>query len=105
MRASAIAGSVLYGLLVFVGAALLGFVVAPFLAIASAAFPIEADARGFFSLLTLKGVPVLAGLSAASGYAYPSIAARPRAVRAALLAVNALVVWLVAAAGAFAVLG
>ena len=95
----------LYGLLVFAGALLIGFVVAPFLGIVSGLFPIDAEARAFFSLLTLRGVPVIAVLSAGSGCAYGSIAQRPRSLRAALLALGALAVWLIGAASAFVLLG
>jgi hypothetical protein len=103
--ASAVAAAVVYGMLVFAGAALLGFVIAPLAGSASGVFPIDAEARGFFSLLTLKGAPLLAAASVASGFAYASIAARRLSVRAALLALNAAVVWLAGAAIAFVLLG
>jgi hypothetical protein len=53
-------GAGIYGLLVFVGAAVLGFVVAPYLGLVSGLFPIESDSRsagcafaqGLNSLLT-----------------------------------------------------
>ncbi|MGH7290389.1 MAG: hypothetical protein ACREJT_04215 [Myxococcota bacterium] len=97
--------SVVYGLLVFAGAATLGFVVAPALGIASGLFSIDAEARGFFSLLTLKGVPYLVGLSAVSGLAYRTLAARRPLVRASLLGLNVLVVWVAGASAALLILG
>jgi hypothetical protein len=98
-------GSILYGLLVFGGTAVLGFVVAPFLGIASGLFPIDTEARAFFSLLTLKGVPYLVGLSLLSGAAYPRFSARRLRSRAAILALNVLLAWLIGASIALAMLG
>ena len=100
-----ILASVLYGLLVFAGTSILGFVVAPFLGTASGLFPIEAESAGFFSFLTLKGVPYLAALSVLSGLLYSKHAERRLRVRAALLGVNILLAWLIAAAIALAILG
>ena len=75
---------------------MLGFVVAPFLGIATGLFPIDTEASAFFSLLTLKGVPDLAILSAASGFLAPALFRRGRGLRVALYAANALLAWLVA---------
>lgn len=98
-------GSAIYGLLIFVGAAILGFVVAPLLGIASGFFPIEAEARGFFSLLTLKGVPYILALSVGSGIFYPALSGCRVSLRVALYCLNVVFVWLVAASIAFAILG
>jgi hypothetical protein len=98
-------GSVAYSIGVFGGAALLGFVVAPFLGIASGLFPIDTEARAFFSLLTLKGVPDLAILSAASGFLAPALFRRGPGLRAALYATNVLIAWLVVVSIALAELG
>jgi hypothetical protein len=100
-----ILGSVAYSVGVFAGAALLGFVVAPFLGIATGLFPIDTEASAFFSLLTLKGVPDLAILSAASGFLAPALFRRGRGLRVALYAANVLLAWLVAVSIALAVLG
>ena len=106
MRSHAsILASVLYGLLVFGGTTLLGFVVAPFLGTASGLFRIDAEAAGFFSLLTLKGVPYLAALSLLSGLLYSKHSQRPLHVRAALLGANVMLAWLVAASIALVILG
>jgi hypothetical protein len=104
-QARTYAASTVYGLLVFAGAAVLGFVVAPFLGIASGLFPIDTESRAFFSLLTLKGVPYLAALSVLSGMAYPSFSQRGLRFRAMLLLINVLVAWLVGASIALAILG
>ena len=100
-----ILGSVAYSVGVFAGAALLGFVVAPFLGIATGLFPIDTEASAFFSLLTLKGVPDLAILSAASGFLAPALFRQRRGLRVALYAANVLLAWLVAVSIALAVLG
>jgi hypothetical protein len=104
-RAEIWVGSTLHGVLVFAGSALLGFVVAPRLGVASGLFAIDAESAAFFSLLTLKGVPFLTALSLGSGLVYPALAARRMPVRALLLVVNALLVWLIAAGAALAILG
>ena len=100
-----LAGSIVYGLLVFAGAACLGFVVMPFLGMTSGFFTIEAEADGFFSLLTLKGVPFLTALSTLSVPLYPRIAPRSLWLRATLLGLNAFAAWLLSASIALAILG
>jgi hypothetical protein len=102
---ASILASVLYGLLVFVGTTLLGFVVAPFLGTSSGLFPIDTESAAFFSLLTLKGVPYLAALSALSGLLYSMDSERGLPARAALFCANSLLAWLVAASIALAILG
>lgn len=99
------AAAIAYGALVFAGTALVGFVVAPWLGSASGAFPIDAEARAFFSLLTLAGVPYLAGLCVLSGALYPRLAGRRLRVRVALFGLNVLAAWLCAASIALAILG
>jgi hypothetical protein len=98
-------GIAAYGLAVFVGVAVFGFVVAPVLAIASGLFAIEAEARGFVSLLTLRAVPYFAALSAVSGVLHPALSGRRASLRVALYGLNVVLVWLVAGAIALAILG
>jgi len=98
-------GSAVYGLLVFGGCAFLGFVIAPALGLASGLFAIDAESRGFFSLVTLKAVPQLAALSLLSVFLHHRFARRSLRYRALLLGVNVLVVWLVGASIALAILG
>jgi hypothetical protein len=98
-------GAAVYAVLVFAGTALLGFVIAPLLGIASGAFPIEAEAQGIFSLLTLKGIPFLVALGGCSGLLYERWSKRPLPVRIAVFGANVLVVWLIAAATALVILG
>jgi hypothetical protein len=97
--------SAAYGLAVLAGTALLGFVVAPWLGIAAGLFPIEADGRAFFSLLTLRGAPYLMLLAALSSLAYPALSARRPSRRILAYGVNVLVAWLIAASIALAILG
>jgi len=99
------AHSAAYGLLVFLGTALLGFVAAPWLGMATGLFSIEAEASGFFSLLTLKGVPYLVALSVASGLLYPMVSSRRLHMRVMLAGLNILAVWLIGASIALAILG
>ena len=99
------AGSAVYGLLVFGGTALLGFVVAPSLGSASRLFPIEADARAFFSLLTLEGAPYLAALGALSGPLFQTLSRRRLRARVMLFGLNVLVAWLIGASIALSTLG
>ena len=98
-------GSVAYCAGVFIGTAVLGFVVAPFLGIVTGLFPIDTEAQAFFSLLTLKGVPDLLAFSALSGLLYPTLSRRGPALRIALYATNVAVAWLGGAAIALALLG
>lgn len=104
-QSSSYIGAAVYGLLVFVGAAVLGFVVAPLLGMASGLFAMDTDARAFFSLLTLKGVPYLVGLSTLSAFLHPGLSSRGLRLRLALFALNVLAAWLAAAAIAFTILG
>jgi hypothetical protein len=94
-----------YGLAVLAGTALLGFVIAPVVGIAFGLFPIEADGRAFFSLLTLRGVPYLMLLAALSGLAYPALSRQRIPRRILLYVVNVLVAWLIGASIALAILG
>ena len=98
-------GSVAYGVGVFVGTAVFGFVAAPFLGSTTGLFPIDTEARAFFSLLTLKGVPDLVILSAASAFLYPVLSRRCTGLQISLYVVNVLLAWLAAASIALAILG
>jgi hypothetical protein len=104
-QACTYARSTVYGLLVFVGAAVVGFVVMPLLGMRSGLFAIEAEAYAFFSLLTLKGVPYLIALGILSGLLHQRMSERPLWFWATLLGVNVFVAWLVGASIAFAILG
>jgi hypothetical protein len=97
--------TLVYALLVFSGAALLGFVAAPFLGTSTGLFSIEAESAAFFSLLTLKGVPYLVALSVLSGLWFARDSSRPVPTRVALWGLNVALAWLVAASIAFAILG
>jgi hypothetical protein len=97
--------SAAYALLVFGGAAVLGFVVAPLLGMASGLFPMDTEARAFFSLLTLKGVPYLVGLSAFSSLLHPLFSSHRLRIRVALFGLNVLLAWLIAASIALVILG
>jgi len=88
-----IAGSFAYGVLVFLGMAGLGFVVAPALGLATGLFAIDAEARAFFSLLTLKSVPYLLALSTLSAFAYPRLRMLPVPLRLAGFVANVLVAY------------
>jgi hypothetical protein len=91
-----IAGSIAYGALVFLGMAGLGFVALPALGLASGLFAIDAEARAFFSLLTLKSVPYLLAASTLCAFAYPRLCALPWALRLAAFVANVLVAYAVA---------
>jgi hypothetical protein len=97
--------SAAYSLLVFLGTALLGFVIAPGLGIATGLFSIEAESSGFFSLLTLEGVPYLVALSVLSGLLYPTVSSRRLRLRPVLFVLKILLAWLIGAAIALAFLG
>jgi hypothetical protein len=92
--------SVVYGVLVFLGTAATGFVVAPFLAHAAGFFPLEVEARAAFSLVTLEALPWLLGASTTSGFLWPSLAALSSASRIGVWLANVLLVWTAGAAGA-----
>jgi hypothetical protein len=98
-------GCAAYGLLVLAGIAALGFVVAPFVGVATGLFPIDAESAGFFSLLTLKGVPYWGALGAASSALYGPLARRRVPVRIAVYASNVALVWLAGAGIALLELG
>ena len=91
-----IAGSIGYGALVFVAMAGLGFAVLPELGLASGLFAIDAEARAFFSLLTLKSVPFLLALSTLSGFAWQRLRELPVRMRLAAFVPNVLVAYAVA---------
>jgi hypothetical protein len=98
-------GPVAYVLLVFIGAALLGFVVAPALGTATGIFSIDVESQSFFSLLTLKGVPYLAALSILSALVYQRFSRIRFPGRVILLILNIVVAWLVSASIALVILG
>jgi hypothetical protein len=104
-QASVYLGPVAYVLLVFIGTALLGFVVAPALGTATGVFSIDVESQSFFSLLTLKGVPYLAALSILSALIYQPLSRRRFPGRAIFLILNIVIAWLVAASIALVMLG
>jgi hypothetical protein len=100
-----LAGSVVYGLLVFAGTAVLGFVVLPALGYAAGLYPIDVEARAGFSLVTLKAVPFLVGQSAAAAVFYEQLVRFSIARRVAVYFATVLLVWFAGAAVAVFVLG
>jgi hypothetical protein len=100
-----VAGAFIYGVLVFLGTAGLGFVLLPAIAIAAGLFTIEAEARGAFSLVTLKAVPVLAGLSAAAALSYEWLVVLPLGRRVVVYSATTFLVWVAGAAVAVVILG
>lgn len=100
-----VAGAALYGLLVFGGTAVLGFVVLPPLGYAAGLFTIETDARAAFSLVTLAAVPLLAGLSAGAGLSYDWLTTLSRVRRLVVYAGTTATIWIVGAAVMVYVLG
>lgn len=104
-RAIRLAGAVAYAVLVFLGAAGLGFVVLPTLGYAGGLFAIEAEARGAFSLVTLEAVPFLVGLSGAAALSYDWLATLSIGRRVVVYCATALLVWLSGAAIAVFILG
>lgn len=94
-----------YGAAVFAGMLLLGFVLAPWLGVATGLFAIDVESQGFFSMLTLKAMPYLVGLGVFSAGLYPRLAPRPLAQRLAGYALNAALGWLAGAGIALWLLG
>jgi hypothetical protein len=94
-----------YGLAVFAGMLLLGFVLAPWLGTATGLFEIDVEAQGFFSMLTLKAFPYLAGASVFSAGLYARLATRRPAARLAGYALNVTLAWLAGAGIALLLLG
>jgi hypothetical protein len=104
-RTTLFAGAIAYGLLVFLGTAILGFVVLPAIGSASGLFPIDTEANATFSFVTLKAVPVLVGLSAASALSYEWLMGLSLARRAAVYFTTTLLAWVAGAAFALLLLG
>lgn len=104
-RVTLLAGAATYGLLVFLGAVALGFVVLPTVGLVGGLFAIEAEARGAFSLVTLKAVPFLVGLSAAAALSYEWLGALSIVRRLAVYSATTLLVWVSGAAIATFILG
>jgi hypothetical protein len=104
-RTKLFAGAFVYGVLVFLGTAGLGFVVLPIIGYHSGLFPIETEADAAFSLTTLKAVPLLAGFSAATAVSYEWLTSLPIARRIAIYLATTLLVWITAAAIAAFLLG
>ena len=101
-RARLLASAIVYGLLVFLGTAGLGFAVLPAV---GRVVGIDKDAEAALSFLTLKAVPLLVGLSAAATLSYDRLARLSLRGRAAAYAATTLLVWLTGAAVAAFLLG
>jgi lincosamide nucleotidyltransferase A/C/D/E len=101
-KVTLLAGASVYGLLVFLGTAGLGFAVLPSVGRAAG---LDAEAQAAFSFLTLKAVPFLAGLAAAAALSYPWLRGLTVPRRAAVYAATTAFAWLAGAAIAAAILG
>jgi hypothetical protein len=104
-RTTLLVGSMAYALLVFVGMASLGLVVLPAFAHVVGWFPIETEAEGAFSLVTLKGLPFLVGLSAASALSFEWLSRLSALRRVVVYGITCLAGWLASAAIAAWLLG
>jgi hypothetical protein len=104
-RASSFLGAIVYGALVFLGTAGLGFVVAPALGHASGLFPFDKEAQAVFSLLTLKAVPFLFGLSVAAAFYHPGLARLSVWRRVIVYAATVVLTWVAGATIAVFILG
>ena len=104
-RTTLLAGAIFYSLLVFLGIATLGFVVAPVIGHATGLFPIETEAQATFSLLTLKAVPLIVGFSTAAAFSYPWILGFSVPLRIAAYGATVLVAWAIGAGIAAVILG
>ena len=104
-RTTILVGSIVYGLLVFLGTAGLGFVALPTLAHATGLFPVDTEAEAAFSMVTLKAVPFLASLSTAAAFSYQWLAQLSIVRRLAVYGGTTLLAWVVAAAIAAFLLG
>ena len=104
-RATILAGSIIYGLLVFLGTAGLGFVVLPTVGHATGLFPVDTEAEAAFSMVTLKAVPFLASLSTAAAFSYQWLMQLSIVRRLAVYFATTLLAWVTAAAIAVFILG
>lgn len=104
-RATLLAGASVYGLLVFLGTAGLGFGVLPAVGHAMGLFPIDTEAEAAFSLVTLKAVPLLVGLSAAAALSYQWLTGLSAPPRVAVYVATTVLAWLTGAAIAAVILG
>jgi len=104
-RATLLGGSIVYALVVFLGTAAIGFVVLPAVGYATGLFAIRAEAEGVFSLLTLKAVPFLVGLSAAAALSFEWLLGLSRFRRVVAYLATTLATWLAGAAVAAVILG
>ena len=95
-------GTIVYGFLVFLGTAGLGFVVVPSV---GHAMGLDADAEAAFSFLTLKAVPLLVGFSAAAALSYQWLTGLSVPRRIAVYAATTLLAWLTGAGIAAVLLG
>jgi hypothetical protein len=105
LRATLLAGAIGYATLVFLGMAGLGFVVAPAIGRATHLFPIETEADAVFSLLTLKAVPALVGLSTAAAFSYQWVMGLSISHRVVVYCATVILAWVTGAAIAAVMLG
>ena len=101
-RATLLTGAIVYGLLVFLGTAGLGFVVLPVVGHASG---LDTEAEAVFSFLTLKAVPFLVGLSAAAALSYRWLTGLSVRRRMCVYVATTAFAWLTGAAIAAVILG
>jgi hypothetical protein len=101
-RATLLAGAIVYGLLVFLGTAGLGFVVLPSLGRVTG---LDTEAEAAFSFLTLKAVPLLVGFSAAAALSYQWLTGLSVRRRVAVYFATTVLAWLTGAASAAVILG
>ncbi len=101
-RAPTLVGAIVYGLLVFLGTAGLGFVVLPAVGQATG---LDTDAEAAFSFLTLKAVPFLVGFSAAAALSYQWLTGLSAPRRVAAYSATTVLAWLTGAAIAAVILG
>ena len=101
-RATLLARALVYGLLVFLGTAGLGFVVVPTLGRATG---LDTEAEAAFSFLTLKAVPLLVGFSAAAAFSYQWLTGLSVPRRVAVYSATTVLAWLTGAAIAAVILG
>jgi hypothetical protein len=101
-RATLLTGAIVYGLLVFLGTAGLGFGVLPTVGRATG---LDTEAEAALSFLTLKALPFLVGLSAASALTYQWLTGLSVSHRVAVYTATTVLAWLTGAAIAAAILG
>ena len=101
-RATLLTGAIVYGILVFLGTAGLGFAVLPTLGRATG---LDTETEAALSFITLKAVPLLVGFSAAAALSYQWLTGLSVPRRVAVYSATTVVAWLTGAAIAAVILG